>query len=148
MFDLLLPALLVMASLFDTFVNFSAAKIVLNRLGSATTALPLFRNWLFPQHVLLLYGLSLLALYFTGDNTGAFYYKLLANFNVLLSLPLILQGLSVIWFYIYRKNYPGFLRGLSVAVLFLVNGAAVIVTLIGIFDYIFDFRKLRSPLIK
>jgi hypothetical protein len=60
-------------------------------------------------------------------------------------MPILLQGLAVAWWFSYRKNWPGIARGLLVSALFLVQPASIIIILIGMADFAFDFRKLRPP---
>ena len=146
MMKMILPAGMVMASFADTFVNFWIAKKILRRLGTYIPDLPAFRELLLPQSILLFYGLSLLVLYLCREQQQlAGWFRLAVNFNMLCTVPILLQGLAVCWFNIHKRNWPGFLRGILLACLFTIQFMPLLMIFLGMADFVMDFRKLRHP---
>lgn len=140
---IIIPAGLVMASILDTYLNFIASRAILKRLGTVIPGLPTFKNWVFPQAVLFLYGFSLVVINFTKDDPNSIYYNIATNINIFFGLPILLQGVAVCWFIIEKKGWPNFLKGILVALLFLNGIVPFAILIAGMVDYIFDFRKIR-----
>ena len=139
----ILPAGFILGSFFDTWLNFLAAKAILKRLGTYVKEMPLFREIIIPDIFLLLFGGSYFMAYFFKDDTTSLYNTIATNFYVLASIPMILQGFAIIWFWVHKRNLPNLIKGFSLALFFISPIAAYIVTFAGVLDYIFNFRKIR-----
>lgn len=140
---IIIPTGILMASVFDTFINFVATRAILKRLGTTIPGIPAFKNWTFPDVLLLLFGLSLLLLQYTQDNKESILYTIAVNGYFFLSVPLMFQGIAVSWFIIEEKGWPGFLKGILVGSLFITVIVPYMIIILGMFDYIMDFRKIR-----
>jgi uncharacterized protein YybS (DUF2232 family) len=145
MMKMILPAGIVIGSFVDTYANFSVTRVILRRLGTFKPGLPEFKDWLLPQYFLLLYGVSLILNAFYKGEPDSLLYLISLNANFILAMPILLQGLAVVWSFIYRKNWPKALRWIVVSMLFIVQPVSIIVIFIGMADFVFDFRKLRPP---
>ena len=142
----ILPAGIILASFIDTFINFWVSQKILRRLGSHVPDLPAFRNLVFPQSILLFYGLSLLSIYFFREQQPLeTYHRIAINFNMLCGLPILLQGVAVAWSHIDGTRWANVLRGLLLGSLFVTQFMPLAMVFLGIADFVMDFRKLRPP---
>jgi len=146
MFQLLhimLPGILIMASFFDAFINFSVAGLVLKRLGHKVGSIPPMREWRMPVFSvpMFLSGIAMMLLYRYYQIPVLRYLGI--NVQLVFSLVLMLQGLVVVNFYLSRFNT----HKIVVAVIFmfiLFNPfLSQIAVWVGLFDLLFDFRKQR-----
>jgi len=141
--QVLLPVGFIFGSVFDTFVNFLVAKAILRRLGTFVPDITAFKNWVMPNIVLIAYGVSLLIVNFNQEMPEGIWYKVGLNLNFLVGLPLLLQGIAVFWYFADKKNWPSFFKGLFILGLFLGPIISFGTLITGMFDFVFDFRKLR-----
>ena len=146
MMKLILPAGFVMASVFDTYLNFIVARAVLRKLGHKIAAFPPFSTWNFTGKALLGFILSLLLLYWGKSRNWELVANAGLNLQVTCSMLFIVQGLSVAAFFAARYNVPRFILWVA-GVMALTNGFIMqAFVFAGAFDIVFDFRKLRRPL--
>ncbi|NMR96043.1 DUF2232 domain-containing protein, partial [Vibrio parahaemolyticus] len=76
---------------------------------------------------------------------GAIYDVLLVNLTAILSLIFVLQGLSVVDFFLKKRNKKRITRVIILAVIILFIPMLTPITIIGAIDMIFDVRKIRKP---
>lgn len=137
------PAGLALASVADTYLNFLVARGVLRKLGHQIEAFPAFSRWSFYPVVLYAFILSILMLYWGKSREVTLLADAGLNLQVVSSMLLMLQGLSMVFFYATKYQTPKFLRWLIVA-LVLSNGFITqMAVFAGAFDIALDFRKLR-----
>ena len=108
MLSLVLPAGLLLSCPISAFVNYWAARKVLSRLGDPYPWFPPFATWTLPRWILGGYGLGMATLlYFRGDETG---YGFLGGYTLftVASMLLLLQGLSVVLWYVQVQGKPRF----------------------------------------
>ncbi len=139
----ILPAGFVLGAIFDTLINFLAAKAVLKRLGTHVPDLPPFREWMVPDFVLAAFGAALIMLSFYNQLPDTLWYKIAMNAQMLTAFPLIVQGLAIFWHFSHKNGWPKFFKGLLVMFLFSTPLVPQIVLVAGMLDFIFDFRKIR-----
>ncbi len=139
------PAGFVLASFFDTFFNYWLAKKVLKRLGYSYPSLPPFRDWCLPRWVVMLFIIGIAMMFFGKSDNNDLLYKIGMNIQVAGSMLLLLQGLALFYFLAGKYNLSRVVRGI-ILVLILTNGLFTqIVVIIGAFDTVVDYRRLRSP---
>ncbi|MDG2764885.1 DUF2232 domain-containing protein, partial [Vibrio parahaemolyticus] len=63
----------------------------------------------------------------------------------ILSLIFVLQGLSVVDFFLKKRNKKRITRVIILAVIILFIPMLTPITIIGAIDMIFDVRKIRKP---
>ncbi len=142
---MILPAGFVLASVVDTYLNFLVARAVLRKLGQSFAAFPVFRTWHFPS--LLLYGfvLSMVMLYWGKSREIELLSTAGINLQVLSSMLLMIQGVSVAFFYGKKHDVPKIIMSVFVFMVFSNNFIMQMVVFAGAFDIVFDFRRLRRP---
>jgi len=133
---LLLPAILLAASIFYTLMVYLATQLVLIRLGYSVPPLPKFSCWKLPWYCIwgIILGLflslwSLPLIRITGIN-------MLVSFIILYGI----QGFAIIFYFFNKYNIPKVLKVISVIILFQFLN---LIALVGIIDTWFDFRKLE-----
>ncbi|QGP92126.1 hypothetical protein MGLY_14840 [Neomoorella glycerini] len=143
---LLLPGILISASILAAFVNYLAAEKILQRLGLIERGLPPFRYWQLPWYAIwgVIAGLGLWQL---GD-----YYDLAfarqVGVNILyVYLPLLAgNGLAAVSFLFYQLKLAPFFKAVLV-IIALLNVPVALVSLVtlGLFDPFFSYRRRINP---
>ncbi|AKX92960.1 hypothetical protein MTHERMOG20_12510 [Moorella thermoacetica] len=144
---LLLPGILMTASLLAAFANYLVAEKVLQRLGLKAAGLPPFRYWQLPWYAVwgVIAGLALWQL-------GDYYHLALASrvgVNILyVYLPLLAgNGLAAVTFIFYHLRLAPFFKAVLVLVALMYFPVALVsLVTLGLFEPFFGFRRhLRPP---
>ena len=143
MMKLILPAGFAMASVMDTYLNFLVARAVLRKLGHHIGAFPAFSVWSFSLKLLYAFVVSVLLIYWGKSRGIGMMADAGLNLQVVSSLLLMLQGMSVAFFFAGKHEVPKFLRWIFVVMAFTNNFIMQAVVFVGAFDIAVDFRKLR-----
>jgi len=146
MMKLILPAGFAMASVVDTYLNFLVARAVLRKLGHHIAAFPVFSVWSFSSKILYAFIISMLLMYWGKSRELGMVANAGLNLQVVSSMLLMIQGVSVVFFYAARHEVPKFIRWIFVAMAFSNGFIMQAVVFLGAFDIAIDFRKLRHPL--
>ena len=140
---LILPAGFALASVADTYLNFLVARSVLCKLGHLIDPFPAFREWSFYPAVLYAFIISVVMLYWGKSREIAILADIGINLQVASSMLLMLQGLSMVFYYSAKHQVPNFIRWMLV-VFVLSNGFITqMAVFAGAFDIALDVRKLR-----
>ena len=126
------------------FVNYWAARKVLSRLGDPYPWFPPFATWTLPRWILGGYGLGMATLlYFRGDETS---YGFLGGYTLftVASMLLLLQGLSVVLWYVQVRGKPRFWFPLAVLTSFVIPLVSQFLVVMGAIEMVTDQRKLRK----
>ena len=145
MMKLIFPAAFAMASVVDTYLNFIVARAVLRKLGHHIGAFPGFAVWSFSSKILYAFIVSVLLIYWGKSRQWDIVANAGLNLQVLCSMLLMLQGLSVAFFYAAKHEVPKFIRWVFVVMVFTNGHIMQAVVFAGAFDIALDFRKLRRP---
>lgn len=139
---LLFPVVIVLAGMLDAYVNFIVAGRVLRRLGNEqTTQLLPFSQWRLPLWVAYLYAFALIGMYWGPQLENELLYQVSLNANLLAGVLGFVQGLAILSYAADRIQVSIWFRVL-LAVLFLTNGFFMqVVSMVGMFDIIFDLRR-------
>lgn len=138
-----LPTILIMAGLIAAFTNFLMARMALKRLGVNPPYLAPFGEWRLPWYVI--WGVILgWSGYLLGDYIDVNFLRVIGQ-NIMIAYGMILfvLGLAVIVYFV-RKYRVGFFTRLGIAfiIIFMFHYAILLTLGIGMFDLIFDYRKL------
>jgi len=126
-----IPAIFVLWVYLFAFIMVIPNFEVLRRLGYAVPAFPPFREMKLPVITIFIYGFIILLPYIMDLSPESSAYLLYVNATVILRVLLLLQGLSLIQYFIYKMKLP------TVATVFATIFALLfspITTLLGIFD--------------
>jgi uncharacterized protein YybS (DUF2232 family) len=142
-FHLIIPGMLLTASIADTFLNFTVARLVLKKLGHRVRNFPPFIYWQFPPYTVALFlaGIIMAMLYN--------YYPIEAfktigmNFAIFFPYVFILQGLSLLGFYLNKIKVSKILRSLIVFMVIMTPFFTQVIMWAGMLEILFNFRKLK-----
>lgn len=137
----LVPVTVVLAGLFETYINFIVAGVVLRRVGHMNiVTMPPFKEWKLPWGLVYIYAFSLIGMYWGSSREIEVLLQVSMNFNMFASILSFIQGLAILFYMADRYQLSNFLRGI-ILILILTSGLFQVVALIGLFDIIFDYRK-------
>lgn len=142
MAQMLFPPAIVFAGMFDAYLNVVISGKVLQRIGWGKIAplLP-FSAWRFPWGVVYLYAFSLIGMYWGETRQIGWLTQVSLNVNLFSGMLGFVQGASILNCAANRYNLSKWLRGI-ILVLALLNGFLLqTISLIGLFDIIFDYRR-------
>jgi len=144
-FDLLtlaIPAMLVMSSVVSAFLNYQVTKLILSRLGQKLEDFTPFWLWKLPDYTVFFFLLgvlmNLLESYFP---TGILKF-IGTNLQMIFGFAFIIEGFSLVAYYMGRFNLTKILRVLVVLLIFFNPLVSQIVLLAGLFDILFNFRHI------
>ena len=140
----IMPAGFALASVVDTYLNYLIAKKILARLGNPQPDFLEFRLWQILGYILWIYGVSLLLVTFYNQQPDNLLYLIGVNLQMVTNVILLIQGLSIVYYYIHYKNWPNFLKSLIVILLFSSQFLVQVIVLMGAFDVVFDYRRLKA----
>jgi uncharacterized protein YybS (DUF2232 family) len=140
--NLALPAILVVASILDTTINFFLGSWVGKKIGIPFPEYPAFRNWKFPVSVFWMFILSWMFVLFGGETI---YGRIGLNLQIVTQSLFIVQGVAIVYYFLSRYIQS---RGVKIIILLFVVFQPIFSTILswlGVLDTWFDFRKMSSP---
>lgn len=141
---LLIPSGLLVSAFFLAYLNLAAATPVLQRFGFQLPGLPPFRQWRMPRLFALLYILGFVLLLAGPYLKLPWLAQAGTNLIFFLSLAFSLQGMAVAYYFFERwKLSKPFRVGLLIYLL-LVPITLQIITWLGLFDTLLDYRRMAE----
>lgn len=146
MMRLIMPGAFLTFAPILAFVNYWTAKKVLARLGENFESFPPFTQLKVPSWVLVPYVLSLVGVtyFFINKMQDHWGYKVCVNVQTVSCLVLVLQALSLIYWYVEFKKKPRWWADIACALLFFIPFFSQFAVYMGAFDMIFDYRNIRG----
>lgn len=145
LFQIVLPAGFVLASVFDTYLNYVVARAVLRRLGHHIPSFPPFKEWTMPRAVLFAFIAAVALMYFGKTQELKLLFNIGMNIQFAASVLLIGQGLALFYFLADKYNLSRLIRNI-ILVLIISNGFLTqIVIFAGVYDLAVDYRQLKTP---
>ncbi len=136
----MIPSMFVLIAMFLAFVTVVAMKPVLVRLQVKLNPFPPFREITFPKSILWYYLLILL-LSFVGLEKGTFGYTAFLNLFFVLQLLMVIQGLSLIYYFCHQKRVS---KVVPIVLTILTPFLLYIIRILGIIDLGFQLRNRIS----
>lgn len=133
-----LPFILIMIAAIFVIGNYFMATKILLRFAITLPRIPAPSAWGFPKAIIYAY-LVVTVLYLVSGTSG-FLYSLTLNLFQIFTIVLIIQGISLIYIFIEKRNYNKRLIILAVAAVFLPL-IGQLIQVIGIVDLAFDLRE-------
>lgn len=142
--ELMMPSMLVLFGASDSIVSFWAVRSFLKRGGyeGKLPALPPFGVWRFPKNIFW----ALLAALILDMASKAFpeegLYKMLSvNLMEVLRGVFLVQGLSLLWYFMSSRGLHKWLKIVLTLVCALFAPVSYILSMLGIFDIWYDLRR-------
>lgn len=145
---LLLPGLLVLTSVVYAWANLLAARVLLRRLGTEVPTFPPFTEWHLPRGILYAGAVVAVMFYWGHYRDVQPLDTISANLGMLLLVLFFLQGLSLFYYLADKYNLSRLVKGIILFLTF-TNGFCMELTFFaGLWDVVFDYRRLRSRSLK
>ncbi len=135
-----LPSIFILASIFDVFLNYSIAYVVLKRLRYDIPKLPKFRE--------LRGNLSFVIGFLSGLILSVFFghvpvlFRIGANLQLFFTIVFFILGLSLVSYILHKIKVPGYGRILIYILLIFQPIFSQFILWIGLLDVFFDFRTM------
>ncbi|BBB90618.1 MAG TPA: YybS family protein [Methylomusa anaerophila] len=142
---IILPASFVIASVVDTYLNYHVARIVLKKLGHTVGAFPPFKYWVMPRQTIYALAVAMVMIYWGQSREISLLYQAGMNLQVLTIMVLLLQGLALFYYLADKYNLSRLARGIILVLIFSNGFFTQGLIFAGVFDLIFDYRRLRQP---
>lgn len=136
------PAILVLASIFDAFLNYMLTKVILSRLGQQIAGLTPFWLWKLPSYTVFLFLLGMLMTMMETYWPVGVLKTVGFNLQMVFFFTFLVEGFSLITYYMGKYNVPKVLRVIIVFLIFFNPVISQIISWAGMFDILFNFRKL------
>jgi len=141
---IIIPATIIISSLFTAYINYWVSGAVLKRLGHKTVPIPKFIHLRLPNNIILGTAVIFLATALTRLLKIFYYNTIFINVVILVSFVFFIQGLAVIVYLMNRVKMNKFLKGILIFLIIINIPLSFIISFIGVLDVIFDFRKLKK----
>jgi len=138
---LVMPLVVVLMGLTDTFLTYYVMGRVLPRLGQKMPEFPTFSRWRFSSAFLYFFGFALVGMYWGESRHIDWLYRLSVNVEAAVIFLGFTEGISLIRFFMLRYDVS---RWIFYVVFFLIitNGIlAQIAAFAGLADMLFDYRR-------
>ncbi len=132
----LIPSFFAFIAMLLAFVTVLAIRPILGRLQVQMNPFPPFRDISFPKSILWIYLVVLLFSFFEMEK-GTFGYTAFLNFFFILQLLMVIQGLSFIYQYCYKKRIS---KAVPIVLTILTPFLLYIIRILGIIDLGFQLR--------
>jgi len=139
----MLPAALILVSVAISYLNYLMSSLVLRRTGIGVVNVPLFSRFKLPNNYL--YGaLTIFATLFILKRANMSNIDAVnINAMILIYFMIIIQGLAVLDFMLKKFKFQLVPRIILIITITFIGPLTIIISLVGIMDLIFDFRKLK-----
>lgn len=139
----IMPSILIILSVFISYINYYFSIIVLRKLGLGIRDNPRFSRFRLPNNFIIGSLVMFLVVYLLRNFETIPNDVIQLNLLVLVVSLLYIQGLSVIDFLLIRLKFNIGLRIIVIGITLFVAPIITLILIAGIIDIIFDFRKLR-----
>jgi uncharacterized protein YybS (DUF2232 family) len=137
-----IPAILVLASILDAFLNYMFTKVILSRLGQQITGLTPFWLWKLPPYTVFLFLLGMLMTMMETYWPVGVLKTVGFNLQMVFFFTFLVEGFSLIAYYMGKYNVSKVFRVIVVFLIFFNPFIAQIISWAGMFDILFNFRQL------
>jgi uncharacterized protein YybS (DUF2232 family) len=141
MYEYTIPSLMILFVFTLAFIILTLNLGVAKRLGFDVPKFPPFREFKLPIITVILYGVILLITFFTDMKPGTNLHLIITNATVILRFLFLLQGISLIHYYVNEKKLP---KVATVAATIFALMLTPITTMLGILDTGVNIRAWLS----
>lgn len=146
MMRVIMPGAFLLSAPMLAFVNYFVAKKVMQRLGETFEDLPPFKLWAFPAWIIAPFFASLAGVtyFYVNKMTDTWMYGACVNVQTVCTFCLVLQAVSILYWYVDSKNKPKWWAGVGTTLVFIIPIISQIMVYVGAMDMVVDFRKIRK----
>ncbi|MGJ0847155.1 Uncharacterized conserved protein YybS, DUF2232 family [Tissierella praeacuta DSM 18095] len=140
---ILIPSLISIFSLAVSYINLLFSSIILRKMGYGIANYKKFSKFKLPNNIIPGIGIMLFTAFIIKTLKIQYHEALLINITFLISFVFFLQGLAVLDFLLIKSKLHVVFRILIISLNIVFIPMSSILFFIGIFDSIFDIRKIR-----
>ncbi len=141
---LIIPSIIIVFSIFTSYINYWLSVSILRRMGyNNIKQMPEFKYFSLPRNIILGSAVMFFGTMILRYFKFLYYDTILLNIVTILSFVFFVQGLSVIVYLIDKINIHKIIKIILITILIIYFPVSMIISLLGVIDVIFDFRKLR-----
>ncbi|WP_026476784.1 DUF2232 domain-containing protein [Alkaliphilus transvaalensis] len=141
---MIFPSLIIIQSIFVTFINYYVSLSILRRLRFSERTLPEFSEFKLPANIVLgsflIMILSYLTRYFENIHTD----NLINNVFLIFAVVFFIQGMASVSFFLKKKGIYKIVRVFIYILIILISPLLLLVSLLGLLDSMIDMRKIRQ----
>ncbi len=139
----LIPSMLSIFSLFIAYVNFSISTLIIRKMGYGVVSKGSFSRFKLPNNIIPGIGIMFLTGFIFRLLKINYHQAFLLNITFLVGFIFLVQGLSVIDFSLKKMKMKIVFRIIILISLLMFVPIGSVIFIIGLFDSIFDVRKIR-----
>ncbi len=139
----LIPSFVGIFSLGISYLNLLLSSKILRKMGYGTISPQKFSRFKLPNNIIPGIGIMILTTFIFKKLEIQYHEALLYNIIFLASFIFFMQGLSVLDFLCIKSKIPLVFRVILLALNIIFVPMGGLISFIGIFDSIFDLRKIR-----
>lgn len=141
---IIIPAALIITSVFIVYINYWMATAILKRLGYKTVEIPKFSNFRLPSNIIMGSIVVVVAASLIRYMKLFYYETIFVNTLLLISFVFFIQGLSVIAFLLNKLRIHKIVKVIMIIVIVINVPLSLVVSILGLLDVGIDFRRLRK----
>lgn len=138
------PGMIILASIFDTILNYWVARIILRRFGYKLANFTSFSNWRAPKSFFWSYLLGMVLIILGTTYKLPLLNKIGINVQVFFAVVFLIYGLSLTGFILERFKIKNFLKWVIYILVCFQPFLSQIVTWAAMLDIWIDFRRLLA----
>ncbi|WP_432353681.1 YybS family protein [Sporosarcina sp. A2] len=132
-----IPAMVILGSLLSGYLFVAANFYTAGRVGTKVQKFPPFREMKLPFMTIVIYAVVILSSFLMGTDTTSTGYLIYINAMVILRFAFLLQGLSLIYFFLHERKLPRFITVLATVFAVMLNPMTI---LLGTLDTAINIR--------
>ena len=140
---LISPSTILFLSLIVGYINYSLSIMGLNKSGINIVNTPKFSKFRLPNNIAIGTLVMFLTALIVKQLNFIYYDAIVKNIVVLLGFMLLIQGLSIIDFFLIKIKVRTVFRFIFISLTVIIAPLITIVSALGLMDVLVDFRKLR-----
>lgn len=143
--DMLLkaPSSLLLSTFVISYINYSLSIKGLKRVGINIVNIPRFALFRLPNNITIGVIVMFVGALIAKMLGFAYFEAIVENVTVLVGFMFLIQGLSIIDFFLIKIKVKTIFRFIFISLTVLITPLVSVVSMLGLIDVMFDFRKLR-----
>lgn len=137
----IIPAILIILSMFVSYINYYASVVVLRRFGIGVELTPSFSGIKLPRNIVPVSIVVFIVFYLARGLNIPKYEAIMLNTIVFTWFIFFIQGLSLVYYLMVKYKFKTLTRIIIVILLIFILPVGSLLSFIGFLDTIFDFRK-------
>jgi len=141
---IIFPSTIIMTSIVSTYFNYLLSGVILRKIGFSIEKQNKFGYFRLPSNFMMGALVIVILTYLSSRFNIVKSDALNANILYLFQYVFIILGLAVVSFFLERKRIGNVLRRTILIFILLIPSASLILFFVGLFDVVFNIRKLGT----